>query len=68
MNQIRLLENRIAALESRVQEQQEIIDRLQLKSCEQLLSQVADNVQRGSRSPAFRAKIDSRKLFERKTE
>lgn len=61
-------EKRVAALESRVQEQQEIIDRLQLESCEQLLSQVVHNAQTGSHSPAFQAKIDSRRLFERKTE
>lgn len=62
------LENRVAALETSVQEQQEIIDRFQLKSCEQLLSQVVHNAQTDSHSPAFRAKIGSRKLFERKTE
>lgn len=62
------LGKRVAALESRVQEQQEIISQLRLKSCEQLLSQVADNVQTGSRSPAFRVTTGNRKLFERKTE
>lgn len=61
------LEKRVAALETKVQEQQEIIDRLQLESCEQLLSQVVHNAQTGSHSPAFQAKIGSRKLFERKT-
>ena len=66
---IRSLERRAASLESQLQDQQQIISsqRPNVRP-ESLLDQAAHDAQSGARIPAFRANLDNRTLFERKTE